>query len=80
MPEKITIDELAVMVQKGFSDIEERFDEMGKQMATKEELRAIEARMNKRFDKLEGLPPGNHERRITKLESDVKEVKEALAM
>lgn len=65
----ITIDDLAVMVQKGFAET-----------ATKIELKAMESRIDKRFDKLEKVVLESHQRRIEKLEAEVKDLRELFAM
>ena len=65
----VTIDELALMIQKGFNetakkvDVDQRFD-----------------KIEQRLDKIESLLLGNYKRRIEKLEEDFKEFKEALAI
>ncbi|MCX6720524.1 MAG: hypothetical protein NTW11_01855 [Candidatus Staskawiczbacteria bacterium] len=65
----ITIDDLAVMVQKGFAetakkaDMDLRFDEV-----------------DKRFDKIENLILADHKKRIERLESEVKDLREMFAM
>jgi len=74
----ITIDELAVMVQKGF-------DEITKDMATKSEMNkrfdamVTKAEMNRRFDGLEDRVLASHQKRIEKLEGEVKELRGMLA-
>jgi hypothetical protein len=65
----ITIDDLAVMVQKGFEEtskkeeVNRRFDDVGK-----------------RFDKIEKLILTDHLERIEKLEEQVKELRGLLAI
>jgi len=64
----ITIDELAIMVNKGFED------------SNKNVNKRFEA-VDKRFDKIEkklDRITANHGERIEKLEGDVKELKELL--
>jgi hypothetical protein len=73
MKKNITIDELAVMVQKGFNDVTTK-------MATKTELSVLHNEMNKRFDKIENLVLASHQKRIEKLEAEVKELREMFAM
>ena len=74
MPKKnITIDELAVMVQKGFNEVT-------RDMATKTELKSFRTEVNNRFDKIEKLILADHKRRIEKLESEVKDLREMFAM
>jgi hypothetical protein len=68
-----TIDDLAVMVQKGFNEVT-------KEMATKTELSALRGEMNKRFDKIENLILADHKKRIERLETEVKELREMFAM
>jgi len=63
-----TIDDLAVMVQKGFEET-----------ATKSELRSLETKMDKRFDKIEKIILADYGDRIEKLELEVKELKDLLA-
>lgn len=88
----VTVDDLAVMVQKGFNDITTK-------MATKTELSALhnemnkrfeqvdkrldgmvtKAEMNRRFDGLEDRVLASHQKRIEKLEAEVKELREMFA-
>lgn len=76
----LTIDDLAIMVKKGFDEIHVDFhEEIGE---VKNEIKEIKTEIkviNKRLDKLETLP-ANHERRISAVETDVKELKETFAM
>ena len=69
MKKNITIDELAVMVQKGFAET-----------ATKVELKSMRTEMNERFDKVEKLILADHKKRIERLEIEVKELREMFAM
>ena len=72
-----TIDELAVMVQKGFNDVDLRFDKID------ERFEQVDKRFNKidqRFDKLEKLILADHKKRIEKLEDEIKEIKGSLAL
>lgn len=73
---KTTIDDLARMVAKGFEDT-----------ATKQDLNSLKSEMNKkfdgmdkRFDKIENLILIDHKRRLEKLELEMKELKNALAI
>jgi hypothetical protein len=72
----ITIDDLAVMVQKGFTGVDKRLDEM----ATKSEMNRRFDLVDKRFDKIENLVLASHQKRIEKLEAEVKELKELFAI
>lgn len=62
---KITIDDLALMIHKGFQET-----------ATKEDIKHLEGK----FDKLEALVMQDHRRRIERLEADVRYLKDALAV
>lgn len=72
----ITIDELAVMVQKGFdktatnADMDFRFEQVDKRFN----------QIDKRFDKIERLILEDHKRRIEKIEDELKEIKGTLAL
>jgi len=82
----ITIDELAVMVQKGFNGVDARFDKMGKEMNSRFEQvdkrldgMVTKAEMNRRFDGLEDRVLASHQKRIEKLEAEVKDLRELFA-
>ncbi len=72
----ITIDDLARMIKKGFDEtagkdeVNKRFDNVDKRFDIIEE----------RLDKIEKLILADHKRRIEKLEIEVKELKELLAI
>ncbi len=78
MPKKeTTIDDLAVMVQKGFIGVDKRFDNVDKRFKD----------VDKRFDevdqrliKIERKIDSNHEQRIERLEDDVKWLKGQLSL
>lgn len=65
----ITIDDLAIMVQKGFQET-----------AKKTEVNGRFDVVEKRLDRIEKLILVNHKDRIEKLEEQVKELKELFAM
>lgn len=46
---EITNDELAQMVAKGFDGVDERFNEVEKKMATKDDLKKLEGKVDKGF-------------------------------
>jgi len=79
----VTIDELAVMVKRGFdetakkADMDFRFDQVDKRF---EQMEKRFNRVDERFDKIEKLILKDHKRRIEKLEDELKEVKGTLAM
>lgn len=72
----ITIDDLAGMIAKGFletakkSEVDKRFDEVDKRFDKVED----------RLETIEKLLIAQHQRRIEKLEADVKELRELLAV
>ncbi|OGZ67694.1 MAG: hypothetical protein A3D35_01505 [Candidatus Staskawiczbacteria bacterium RIFCSPHIGHO2_02_FULL_34_9] len=68
----MTIEDLAGMVQRGFGDINEK-------IATKQELKSLELKIDKRFDRIEKLILADHRERIEKLEVEIKEIKDLLA-
>ena len=83
----ITINELAVMVQKGFNGVDTRFDKMSKEMNSRFEQvdkrldgMVTKAEMNRRFDGLEDRVLASHQKRIEKLEAEVKELRQMFAV
>lgn len=71
----ITIDDLARMVQKGFEATATK-----EETATKKDLNQLKSEMNERFDKIERLILTDHKKRIEKLEQDMRQLKNALAI
>ncbi len=65
----VTINDLAVMVGKGFDSVDKRFDGVDKRFD------AIDFRL----DKIEKLILADHKKRIERLETEVKELKELIA-
>jgi len=65
----ITIDDLAMMVQKGFEET-----------SKKDEVNSRFDVVEKRLEKIEKLILADHKDRIEKLEAEVKELKELFAM
>jgi len=65
----ITIDDLAGMIKKGFDETAQR-----------EEVNLRFDKVEERLDKIEKLILADHKRRIEKLEVEVKELKELLAV
>lgn len=65
----ITIDELAVMVKKGFDGVDVRFDGVDRRLD----------KVEKRLDRIEKLILSDHKERIERLEMQVKELKELIA-
>jgi archaellum component FlaC len=66
----ITIDDLAIMVGKGFESVDKRFDLVDKRFDL----------VDKRLDKIEKLIIADHRQRIEKLEEEMKELKNLLAV
>ena len=72
----VTTEELARMIQKGF-------DETAKKSDTNQEFKGMNQRfdrIDKRLDRIEDILIKNHQTRIEKLEFDMKELREALAL
>ncbi len=65
----VTIDDLAIMVQKGFEET-----------SKKTEVNTRFDAMDKRFDKIENMILIDHLKRIEKLEKHVEELQDALAL
>jgi len=70
----ITINDLAVMVQKGFNGVDVKFEQVDKRFD------GMKSYMDNRFDKIENLILASHQKRIEKLETEVKELREMFAM
>ena len=73
---KITIEDLARMVQKGFSETTKKIELEG----VAEEMRDGFKAVNERFDKIEKLILADHKRRIERLEDEMKDLKNLLAV
>ncbi|MBI2454287.1 MAG: hypothetical protein HYV54_01815 [Parcubacteria group bacterium] len=73
---RITIEDLARMVQKGFEETAKKDDADN----LRTDLNSLRTEMNERFDKIERLILADHKRRIEKLEQDMRELKNALAI
>ena len=89
MVKKITIEDLAVMVQKGFKEskgeMDKGFNELREEMdglreGTHQGFTGLRVEMNNRFNKLEHLVIADHKRRIERLEDEVKDLKNLLAV
>ena len=77
---KITIEDLARMVQKGFNGVE---DKMAKKVDVDRQFQEVNERFNRvdeRFDKIEKLILADHKRRIERLEDETKDLKNLLAV
>jgi len=80
------IDDLAVMVQTGFTeakkDMDKRFEQVDKrfeQVDKRFDVIVTKAEMNRCFDGLEDRVLASHQKRIEKLEAEVKELREIFA-
>jgi len=67
---KITIDTLAVMINRGFEGVDKRFD------GVDQRFDAVDARL----DRIEKLILVDHKRRIERLEVEMKDLKDLLAV
>ncbi|MEK7665060.1 MAG: hypothetical protein AAB361_02890 [Patescibacteria group bacterium] len=72
----ITIDDLAIMVQKGFNETAKKADMDLKFEQVSREFKEV----GERFDKIEKLILADHKKRIEKLEDEIKEIKGSLAL
>jgi archaellum component FlaC len=73
---KVTIDTLAAMIQRGFG-------EMAKKHDMDRRFDAVEKRfdgVDDRFDRIEKLILADHKRRIERLEDQVKDLRDLLAI
>ena len=73
----VTTEDLARMVQKGFEGVDEKFD------GVNERFDRVDSRLDRvegRLEKIEKLFIADHRQRIEKLEIEVKELKELLAV
>jgi len=76
----ITINDLAVMVQKGFQEVDKRFEQVDKRLDGMQSNMVTKAEMNRRFDGLEDRVLASHQKRIEKLEAEVKELRAMFAV
>lgn len=77
---KITINNLTLMIGKGFAGVDKRFDDIEEKMATKADMDLKFKRVDERFDRIEKLILEDHKKRIEKLEDELKDIKESLAL
>ena len=78
-------DKFALMVQRGFNDVTDkmatksemnkRFEQVDKRFESLENSIVTKAEMNRRFDGLEDRVLASHQKRIEKLEAEVKELR-----
>ena len=72
--ENITIDDLAIMVQKGFAETATKAE----LIAVKDEMKEGFKKVNERLDKIEDVLIEKHDQRISYLEQRVRELGTAL--
>lgn len=65
----ITIDDLAIMVQKGFEETAKKVD-----------VDNLSKSVDKRFERIEKLILSDYKMRIEKLEGEMRELRESLAL
>ncbi|MGD0577059.1 MAG: hypothetical protein ABSA74_03230 [Candidatus Staskawiczbacteria bacterium] len=77
----ITINDLAVMVQKGFAETATKAElkSMKAEIDKRLDSMVTKAEMNRRFDGLEDRVLASHQKRIEKLEAEVKELRAMFA-
>ena len=85
----VTIDDLAVMVQKGFDGVDEKFERVDKRFEQVDKRfdgidkrldgMVTKAEMNRRFDGLEDRVLAGHQKRIEKLEAEIKDLRKLCA-
>ncbi len=80
LKKKVTIEDLARIVSKGFESVEGKVGVVESKMATRVETNKRFDEVNARLDHIEKLILADHKRRIEKLELDMRELKNALAM
>jgi hypothetical protein len=73
---KITIEDLARMVQKGFSETAKKIELEGLREEMKKGFKVVD----ERFDKIEKLILADHKRRLEKLEEEMRDLKNLLAV
>jgi BMFP domain-containing protein YqiC len=71
-----TIDELARMINEGFMGTASKED----MTEVKEEMKAMEARLTTRLDRIEHLLLAKQEQRLNELETRMKNLEDALAV
>ena len=66
----VTLDDLAGMVKRGFDAVDQRFDSVDKRFD----------KVDERLDRIEKLILADHKRRIERLEQEMKDLKNLLAV
>jgi len=76
----ISVDKRFEQVDKRFEQVDKRFEQVDKRLNKIEDSMTTKAEMNRRFDGLEERVLASHQKRIEKLEAEVKELREMFAM
>ncbi len=83
MPKKITIEHLATMVSRGFDGVDKQFEEVAKKSDMDKCFNKVDERFDRvenRLGKIENILTSDYKRLIEKLELEMKELKNALAI
>lgn len=75
MKKKVTIEDLAVMTQKGFLAVDKRFDGVDKKFG---EIDKRFDEVDKRLDRIENLLIRDHENRLNRIDDDMRVIKTRL--
>lgn len=73
------VDKRFEQVDKHFEQVDKRFEGIDKRLDNIEGTMVTKAEMNRRFDGLEDRVLASHQKRIEKLENEVKELREMFA-
>lgn len=81
MPKKqITIDDLAVMVKRGFDATASKEDLHKLEIKLDAKIGGLKTEMNENFGRIEKLILADHKRRIERLETEMKDLKDLFAL
>ena len=70
---KVTIEDLAGMVQGGFSEMQDKFSAMDDRfLAMEDQITAVKTELKNDLARLENIMMGNYERRLEKVEDNVR--------
>jgi len=73
---KVTIEDLAIMTQKGFFGMDKKFEGVDKKIeGVDKKIEGLKNEMNNRFDKIENILIRAHENRLDKIEDDIRVLK-----
>jgi hypothetical protein len=80
---KITIEKLAQMIARGFDETTKKLNETAKKTDVDKRFDTVDKRFNiveERLDRIERLILANHHHRLERLEEEMKELKNLLAV